>query len=70
MSTTGALKIVDIQDFFMQQENSSLFDMVVDTETCDFKAVSGLETAINVQLFLDQRVSREERAKETPIQGF
>ena len=70
MSTTGALKIVDIQDFFMQQENSSLFDMVVDTETCDFKAVSGLETAINVQLFLDQRVSHEERAKTQDRRGW
>jgi phage gp46-like protein len=70
MVNTGATKIMDIQDFYMEQDNSSLFDMVVDEETKDFKSVAGLETAINVQLFLDQRVSREERANTQDRRGW
>lgn len=70
MAISEARKTVMIQDFFMEQDNSSLFDMVVDPETCDFKAVQGFETAVDAQLFLDQRVSREERARALDRRGW
>jgi len=70
MTSTGVRQTVNIQDFFMEQDNYGLFDMVVDPETADFKSVSGFETAVNFQLFLDQRVGREERANTQDRRGW
>lgn len=58
------------QDFAFEQDNLGDFDMVIDLETKDFKFVEGMETAINVQLFTDQRVSRQERALPLERQGW
>lgn len=59
-----------IQDLFMEQDNQGGWDFVIDPETCDFKVVSGFETAINVQLYLDQRVSKEDRSNAQDRRGF
>jgi len=54
----------------MEQLNSTLFDMVIDTDTRDFQATEGMETAVNVQLFTDQRVTRQEIARPRDRQGW
>lgn len=59
-----------IQDFYMEQDNDGLFDMVIDPITHQFKSVSGLETAIDVQLFIDQRVTKDEVADPRKRKGF
>lgn len=61
---------MSIQDFYLEQDNSGVFDMVVDEDTNDFQSVEGLETAINFQLFVDQRVSKEERSLARDRQGW
>lgn len=59
-----------IQDLFMEQNNQGEWDLVVDPETNDFKTVEGFETTINVQLYLDQRVSKEDRSNAQDRRGF
>lgn len=70
MTISGARSTVNIQDFYMEQQNSTLFDMVVDTDICDFKSEHGMNTAVNVQLFSDQRVSRQEISRPRDRQGW
>ena len=59
-----------IQDFAVEQDNSGLFDLVIDKDLKDFKSVSGMETAINTQLFINQRVSKEEAAIPANREGW
>lgn len=58
------------QDFCLQQENSSLFDMTVDPDIKGYKTVDGMETAVNFQLFVNQRVTKEERANAQDREGW
>lgn len=48
------------QDFSIDQDNTAMFDMVINADTQDFGKVEGLETAINYQLFVDQRAGRDD----------
>ena len=59
-----------IQDFCMVQENNTMFDLTINEETRDFTHTEGMETAINVQLFLDQRVTAQERANAQDRRGW
>ncbi len=59
-----------IQDFAMEQDNSSLFDMVIDEDNKVIKTVEGLETAVSFQLFVDQRVTKEDRSLARARQGW
>ena len=58
------------QDFELEQDNLGFFDMTINSESKDFGSVAGMETAINVQLFINQRVSRQERALPLDRQGW
>lgn len=57
-----------IQDFAVEQDNSGLFDLVV--EDCQFKHVEGLETAIDFQLFVDRRSLRSDISVPIKRQGW
>lgn len=70
MNGSGTRRESVIQDFCVEQENSSLFDMVVDETIRDFKSVEGMETAFSFQLFIDQRVTKEERALARERKGW
>lgn len=61
---------MSIQDFLMEQQNDGTFDLVVDPITKQFKSVAGFETAINVQLFIDQRVTKDEVANVQRRKGW
>lgn len=58
------------QDFAFEQDNLGFFDLIIDPATKDFKAVEGMETAIDIQLFTNQRVSKQERALPLDRQGW
>ncbi len=59
-----------MQDFAVEQDNYGLFDVVVDLEHRDFKSVEGMETAFNVQLFTDQRVTKNEISRPLDKKGW
>lgn len=59
-----------MQDFKLEQDNYGLFDMIVNEETQDFEGVNGFETAIDVQLFIDQRGTKQEIATARNRQGW
>ncbi len=58
------------QDICLIQDNSTLFDLSINTETKDFQMTEGMETAVNFQLFVDQRVSAEERQNPQDRRGW
>jgi phage gp46-like protein len=59
-----------IQDFSVIQDNLGYFDIEIDTSTKDFKSVSGFETAIDFQLFIDKRASKDEVTLARNRQGW
>lgn len=61
---------MDKQDFELLQLNDGSFDMTINYDTCDFGSVAGLETAVLFQLFVDQRVSKQEIARNQDRKGW
>jgi phage gp46-like protein len=61
---------MSIQDFEAVQDNGAEFDMTIDYDNADFGSVEGLETAIDFQLFTDQRVSKSEVARKQDRKGW
>lgn len=59
-----------IQDFLIEQENDSVFDMVVDSDKKDFASVEGMETAFNLQLFIDRRITNQEAVDPSKRKGW
>ena len=58
------------QDLLLEQSNYGLFDLEIDTETKDFITVDGFETALNFQLFVDRRSTRDDIATPRARQGW
>lgn len=59
-----------MQDFFMQQLNDTSFDMVIDEENKRYESVDGFETAIDFQLFVDKRSSKQDVNRPRDRQGW
>lgn len=59
-----------MQDLAVEQDNSSQFDFVIDEANKVIETVDGMDTAVNFQLFTDQRVSKEERANPLDRRGW
>lgn len=59
-----------MQDFKVEQDENGFFDLVIDSENKDFESVDGFETAIDFQLFIDKRVSKNEVSKARRRQGW
>jgi hypothetical protein len=59
-----------IQDFYMEQQNDSTFDMVIDEDNKVYKIVEGFETAINFQLFVDKRTGKQDINRPRDRQGW
>lgn len=57
-----------IQDFYVSQDNNGYFDIEIDGK--DFKSVSGFETAIDFQLFVDKRSTKNEVTIARNRQGW
>jgi phage gp46-like protein len=57
-----------IQDFYVGQDNNGYFDIEIDGK--DFKSVSGFETAIDFQLFIDKRSTKNEVTIARNRQGW
>lgn len=58
------------QDFAVSQNNDGTFDMVIDEENMIYSVCEGLDTAVDFQLFIDQRVTKEDRANALDRQGW
>lgn len=58
------------QDFKFEQDNQGYYDMVIDEDNQIFDFVEGMETAIDVQLFTDQRVSKQEQVNPLERKGW
>lgn len=54
----------------IEQDNNSVFDMVVDSEKKDFASVEGMETAFNLQLFIDRRITNQESPDPSERKGW
>jgi phage gp46-like protein len=57
-----------IQDFYVSQDNNGYFDIEIDGK--DFKSVSGFETAIDFQFFIDKRSTKNEVTIARNRQGW
>jgi len=58
------------QDFAVFQSNDGTFDLVINEETMTYEVCPGLDTAVDFQLFIDQRVTKEDRANALDRQGW
>lgn len=61
---------MEMQDLALEQDNDGTFDYIIDPDTKDFKIVQGMETAFSVQLFTNQRVSKEEISNPLKREGW
>ncbi len=59
-----------MQDFLLVQDNFSLFDIEIDKEKRVYKSTQSLDTAISFQLFVDQRVTQQERSRSRDRRGW
>jgi len=51
-----------MQDVMIEQLNDSTFDLVIDTDNEKYQEVEGLETAVNFQVFVDKRATKDDVA--------
>ena len=58
------------QDFAVEQSNDGTFDLVIDTINKVYATCEGMDTAVDFQLFIDQRVTKEDRANALDRQGW
>jgi len=58
------------QDFKIEQGNDGLFDMTINSETKDFGTVEGMETAIDMQLFIDRRTTKQDNPDPSKRKGW
>lgn len=59
-----------MQDFKMLQLNDTSFDMLIDENTKKYESVDGFETAIDFQLFVDKRSSKQDVNRPRDRQGW
>lgn len=59
-----------MQDFKAEQLPDSTFDLVIDEENMVYDFVEGFETAINFQLFVDRRTSKQDVNRPRDRQGW
>lgn len=59
-----------IIDYAVVQDNQGNFDLSIDTVNNEFKGVSGNDTAIPYQLFLDRRASKKQVYNPRARQGW
>lgn len=59
-----------MQDFKMDQDNYSQFDMVIDEENKVFDFVDGFETSISIQVFTDKRASGQDTSNPFNRRGW
>lgn len=58
------------QDFEIEQGNDGLFDMTIDPDTKDFGTVEGMETAVDMQLFIDRRITKQDTPDPSRRKGW
>lgn len=58
------------QDIKVEQDNYGSFDIVVDESASDYDSVDGMDTAVDVQLFVDRRAQRHEISRPRDRQGW
>jgi phage gp46-like protein len=59
-----------LQDFMAEQQIDSTFDIVIDEDNKIYDFVEGFETAINFQLFVDKRTSKQDVNRPRDRQGW
>jgi phage gp46-like protein len=59
-----------IQDYKVSQNTSGVFDLIIDSTNKVFKSVSGLDTAIDFQLFTDKRSTKQDITTARSRQGW
>lgn len=58
------------QDFAVEQDNYGVFDIIIDEDNKIYEFVEGFETAIDFQLFVDKRSSKEDVTRPRERQGW
>lgn len=59
-----------IQDFAVVQNNSGVFDIIIDSTNKVFSSVQGMETAIDFQIFTDKRSTKNDITVARNRQGW